>query len=105
MSSSGRVVVVQDLESPNRFGWYQQLAQLAGAKGFGVAAFRGSLDLSVPGPLVGSREMFEAMNQALGAREIRPLIDTVFPFADTPAAYRHLESQRHMGKVVIVADD
>ena len=61
--------------------------------------------LSIQGMFVGSREMFEAMNQALAAREIRPLIDTVFPFADTPAAYRHLESQRHMGKVVIVADD
>ena len=27
--------------------------------------------------------------------------DTVFAFADIPAAYRRIESQRHMGKVVI----
>jgi NADPH:quinone reductase-like Zn-dependent oxidoreductase len=61
--------------------------------------------LSMQGLFVGSREMFEAMNQALAVCQIHPLIDTVFPFADTPAAYRHLESQRHMGKVVIIADD
>jgi NADPH:quinone reductase-like Zn-dependent oxidoreductase len=53
---------------------------------------------------VGSREMFEAMNRALAARQIHPVIDTAFPFGDVSAAYRHLESQRHMGKVVIVAD-
>jgi len=39
------------------------------------------------------------MNQPLAAREIHPLIDTVFPFAETVAAYRRLESQRHVGKV------
>jgi NADPH:quinone reductase-like Zn-dependent oxidoreductase len=60
--------------------------------------------LSVQGVPVGSREMFEVMNQALAAREIHPLIDTVFPFAETVAAYRRLESQRHVGKAVIVAD-
>jgi len=32
---------------------------------------------------------------------MHPVIDRVFPFADAKAAYRHLESQQHVGKVVI----
>jgi NADPH:quinone reductase-like Zn-dependent oxidoreductase len=32
------------------------------------------------------------------------VIDQVFPFADAAAAFRHLESGRHFGKVVIRID-
>lgn len=50
---------------------------------------------------VGSREMFEAMNRAIAAAQLRPVIDRTFPFAEAPAAYRHLESGAHFGKVCI----
>jgi NADPH:quinone reductase-like Zn-dependent oxidoreductase len=60
---------------------------------------RGSIGLQ--GIYVGSREMFEAMNRAITAHAMRPVIDRVFPFADALAAYRHLESGSHFGKVVI----
>jgi NADPH:quinone reductase-like Zn-dependent oxidoreductase len=45
--------------------------------------------------------MFEAMNRAISVNRIKPVIDKVFAFDDTPAAYRHLESATHFGKVVI----
>jgi NADPH:quinone reductase-like Zn-dependent oxidoreductase len=60
---------------------------------------RGSIGLQ--GIYVGSREMFEAMNRAITAHAMRPVIDKVFPFLDAKAAYRHLESASHFGKVVI----
>jgi NADPH:quinone reductase-like Zn-dependent oxidoreductase len=60
---------------------------------------RGSIGLQ--GIYVGSREMFEAMNRAIASHAMRPVIDRVFPFADALAAYRHLESGSHFGKVVI----
>lgn len=60
--------------------------------------------LTVQGLHVGSRESFEAMNRAVERHRLRPLVDRVFPFSDAPAAYRHLESGRHLGKVVIAAD-
>jgi NADPH:quinone reductase-like Zn-dependent oxidoreductase len=53
--------------------------------------------------LVGSRTMFEDMNRALELRQVRPVIDRVFPFAAAREAYRYLESQAHFGKVVIKA--
>ena len=53
------------------------------------------------GIYVGSREMFEQMNAAIEAAALRPVVDRVFPLAETPAAYRHLEAGAHFGKVVI----
>ena len=41
------------------------------------------------------------MNRALELREVHPVVDRVFEFGEAPEAYRHLESQRHFGKVVI----
>ncbi|AGA28886.1 zinc-dependent alcohol dehydrogenase family protein [Singulisphaera acidiphila] len=57
--------------------------------------------IEVRGIFVGSRAMFEAMNRALDAHELRPVIDRVFPFQETPAAFRHMESAAHFGKIVI----
>ena len=53
------------------------------------------------GVYVGSRAMFEAMNRAVSEHRLRPVIDKVFPFEEAVAAYRHLESGAHFGKVVI----
>ncbi len=55
----------------------------------------------VRGIMVGSRDMFTAMNRAISALQMRPVIDKVFAFEDAGDAYRHLESQAHVGKVVI----
>lgn len=53
------------------------------------------------GVLVGSVASFNAMNRLFTTRNIKPVIDKVFPFEQTVDAYAHLESQKHVGKVVI----
>ena len=53
------------------------------------------------GVFVGDRAMFEAMNRAIDANGIKPVIDKVFGFGDVPAAYRHAASGDFMGKIVI----
>ena len=58
-------------------------------------------NLRVQGLYVGNRQMFEAMNRAIAAGGLKPVIDKVFPFAEARDAYRHLKSQAHFGKVVI----
>ncbi len=55
----------------------------------------------IQGIYVGSREMFEAMNRAIEANDIHPVIDRVFPFAEAKEAYCYLQSGAHFGKVVI----
>jgi NADPH:quinone reductase-like Zn-dependent oxidoreductase len=56
---------------------------------------------NVQGISVGSTQMFEAMNRAIAANNIKPAIDRVFPFTDVKAAFHHLQSAKHFGKVVI----
>jgi NADPH:quinone reductase-like Zn-dependent oxidoreductase len=58
-------------------------------------------NLRVQGLYVGNRQMFEAMNRAIEAGGLKPVIDKVFPFAQARDAYRHLKSQNHFGKIVI----
>ncbi len=57
--------------------------------------------LMLRGIYVGSRQMFEAMNRTLGLHRIKPVIDRVYEFGAARDAYRHLQSQAHVGKVVI----
>ena len=56
---------------------------------------------NVQGISVGSTAMFTAMNRAIEANAIKPVVDKVFDFADAQAAYRHLASGAHFGKIVI----
>jgi NADPH:quinone reductase-like Zn-dependent oxidoreductase len=53
------------------------------------------------GVYVGNRDHFEGMNAAISTNRLQPIIDREFAFDDAPAAYRHLESGAHFGKVVI----
>jgi len=41
------------------------------------------------------------MNRLIVAAQLHPVIDKVFPFEQAKEAYEHLESQKHIGKVVI----
>jgi NADPH:quinone reductase-like Zn-dependent oxidoreductase len=55
----------------------------------------------IQGVFVGSRAMFEDMNRLIVGEGIRPVIDRVFPFSETPAAFKYLENASHFGKVVL----
>ena len=56
---------------------------------------------NVQGISVGSTQMFEALNRALTANAIKPMIDKVFGFDEAPAAYQHMAAGAHFGKIVI----
>ncbi|OBZ74936.1 hypothetical protein A0H81_05513 [Grifola frondosa] len=53
------------------------------------------------GIAVGSRTQFEDMNRLLIATGLHPVIDKVFTFEQALEAYDYLDSQQHVGKVVI----
>jgi NADPH:quinone reductase-like Zn-dependent oxidoreductase len=57
--------------------------------------------VNVQGIYVGSTQMFEAMNAAIAANRLKPVIDRVFGFDEVPAALRHMEAGAHFGKIVI----
>jgi NADPH:quinone reductase-like Zn-dependent oxidoreductase len=60
--------------------------------------------LNVDGIYVGSRSMFEAMNRAIAASGLRPVIDRQFGFEQAREAYHHMRSAAHFGKIVIALD-
>jgi NADPH:quinone reductase-like Zn-dependent oxidoreductase len=57
--------------------------------------------LALRGIHVGSREMFAAMNRAVGAAKLRPVIDRTFSFADAKEAYTAMAKGEHFGKIAI----
>ncbi|MSP22442.1 MAG: NAD(P)-dependent alcohol dehydrogenase [Dehalococcoidia bacterium] len=74
----------------------------------GLASAEGGAFVPLVGPnrlvtriSVGSRRMFEDMNRALEVGGVHPVIDRVFEFDQALEAYRYLESQQHLGKVVV----
>jgi NADPH:quinone reductase-like Zn-dependent oxidoreductase len=56
---------------------------------------------TVHGVYVGSVSMFERFVAALDRTGIRPVVDRVFAFDDARAAWEHLASAQHFGKVVV----
>jgi NADPH:quinone reductase-like Zn-dependent oxidoreductase len=56
---------------------------------------------NVQGISVGSTQMFDAMNRAITANKIKPVIDKVFGFDEVQTAYKHMASGTHFGKIVI----
>jgi NADPH:quinone reductase-like Zn-dependent oxidoreductase len=56
---------------------------------------------TIHGVYVGSVAMFERLVAALGRTASRPIIDRVFDFGDARAAWAHLASAQHLGKVVV----
>ncbi|MBB2487520.1 NAD(P)-dependent alcohol dehydrogenase [Mitsuaria sp. WAJ17] len=55
----------------------------------------------IDGICVGSVAQFQRLNQFMAEHRIRPVIDRVFDFDASPAAYTHLASGQHFGKVAI----
>jgi NADPH:quinone reductase-like Zn-dependent oxidoreductase len=56
---------------------------------------------NIQGISVGSTQMFEAMNRAITANRIKPVIDKVFGFDEAQAAYQHMAAGAHFGKIVV----
>ncbi len=57
--------------------------------------------IRVQGIAVGSKARFEQMNRAIETHRIKPVMDQVFALSDAQAAFKHLASGAHFGKVVI----
>jgi NADPH:quinone reductase-like Zn-dependent oxidoreductase len=59
-------------------------------------------NIRVQGVFVGHREGLTRMCKAFAQHEVKPVVDRSFPFDDAPAAFAHLASRKHFGKVAIV---
>lgn len=58
-------------------------------------------ELRLLGAMVGPRSSSEAMCRWIGENGLRPIVDRVFGLDEVPAAFAHLASGAHVGKVVV----
>ena len=56
---------------------------------------------TIRGMEVGNTQDFVAMNRAIEAHDIHPVIDKIFPVEQTQAAFEYLEGGLHFGKIAI----
>ncbi len=57
--------------------------------------------IRVQGVYVGSRRMHEDLARFVTQHRLQPVVDSAFPFAEVPEAYRHFEAGKHFGKVTV----
>jgi NADPH:quinone reductase-like Zn-dependent oxidoreductase len=82
-------------------GTMSLLGVLAGTKGPIDTYSIFHKNLRVHGIYVGSRVMLERLSDAMVANQIEPVMEELYLFFEARAAYAHLESGEHFGKVVI----
>jgi NADPH:quinone reductase-like Zn-dependent oxidoreductase len=57
--------------------------------------------IKLQGIFVGSREMFEAMNDCISENKIQPIVDKVFEFEEAKEALKTMKNGSHFGKIVV----
>ena len=58
-------------------------------------------NITIKGVTSGSRAMLQSAVDLLGRAEVEMPVDRTFAFADAPAAFEHLASASHLGKIMI----
>jgi NADPH:quinone reductase-like Zn-dependent oxidoreductase len=93
----------QSLRGVRVGGVVAQIGVLSGASTTDPIALTPILhkQIRVQGIYVGSRAIFEEMNAAIAKAELHPVIDRVFDFDQAHAAFQHMESASHFGKIVV----
>jgi len=101
VETAGGVTLAKSIEAAASGGRVNVIGVLDGAKT--TLDIRRILmrQVTIRGIFMESAEELRALARALGAAEVHPHVDRVFPFDQAREAYDHLESQTHVGKVVV----
>ncbi|MBX5461467.1 MAG: NAD(P)-dependent alcohol dehydrogenase [Steroidobacteraceae bacterium] len=97
----GPATFSQSLRAVRVGGQINVIGYLGGTEGFinPLDIFR--RQARVRGIPVGSRASFEAMVRAIRVKQLRPVVDRVYPWTEAIDALRYLESGNHFGKVCL----
>jgi NADPH:quinone reductase-like Zn-dependent oxidoreductase len=97
----GAATLPQSLMAVRTGGCISLIGVLAGATAQANPLPAVMKNIRIQGVLVGSREMFEAMNRAVSLHRLRPVVDRVFAFGEVREALRYMERGEHFGKICI----
>ncbi|KAH8092188.1 hypothetical protein BXZ70DRAFT_951599 [Cristinia sonorae] len=106
----GVATMLKSIAATRYAGWIHNIGFLAGLETevkaseiTNVILFKA---IMLRGILIGSVSQFEDMNRLISGQKIVPVVDKVFEFTGAKEAYKYLQGQKHVGKVVIrVAND
>ena len=97
----GTSTLEQSLRAVRAGGTLSMIGVLGGAKLEAPLGLVVTRAVRLQGVTVGSRDDFVAMCTAMARTQLRPVVDSVYPFEALTDALAHLESGRHFGKVCI----
>ena len=60
-----------------------------------------SRQLSILGSLMGTRAELQLVTQLIGARTLKPVVDTVFPLREARAAQERMANREVFGKLIL----
>lgn len=100
----GASTLEQSLRAVRAGGTLSMIGVLGGAKLEAPLGLVVTRAVRLQGVTVGSRDDFVAMCTAMARTQLRPVVDSVYPFEALTDALTHLESGRHFGKVCISFD-
>ena len=97
----GTSTLEQSLRAVRAGGTLSLIGVLGGAKLEAPLGLVVTRAVRLQGVTVGSRDDFLAMCSAMARVQMRPVVDSVYPFEALKDALAHLKSGRHFGKVCI----
>lgn len=97
----GTSTLEQSLRAVRAGGTLSMIGVLGGARLDAPLGLVVTRAVRLQGVTVGSRDDFMAMCSAMAVSQLRPVVDSVYPFEALPDALAHLQSGRHFGKVCI----
>ena len=97
----GTSTLEQSLRAVRAGGTLSMIGVLGGAKLEAPLGLVVTRAVRLQGVTVGSRDDFVAMCTAMARTQLRPVVDSVYPFEELTDALAHLQSGRHFGKVCI----
>jgi NADPH:quinone reductase-like Zn-dependent oxidoreductase len=96
----GSGTLSKSLNSVRMGGHVAVIGVLAGSGGFDpISVLRQAVRMQ--GILIGSRQMFEDMNNAITTNHLKPVLDKTFSFEKVHEALQYMQSGAHFGKIVV----
>lgn len=97
----GTSTLEQSLRAVRAGGTLSLIGVLGGAKLDAPLGLVVTRAVRLQGVTVGSRDDFMAMCSAMARSQMRPVVDSVYPFEALKDALAHLQSGKHFGKVCV----
>ena len=97
----GTSTLEQSLRAVRAGGTLSLIGVLGGAKLDAPLGLVVTRAVRLQGVTVGSRDDFVAMCSAMARSQMRPVVDSVYPFEALKDALAHLQSGKHFGKVCV----